>query len=68
MKNIYTLVDDIYKLVETKKVPEGVDIESCIDGFGEAVKDLMRKEFCNRGGRDYRKATYVSEVSLWSSH
>ena len=45
MKNVYNLVSDIYKLVESKEVAEGVDIESCIEQFGENVKDLMRKEF-----------------------
>ena len=45
MKSVYTLVDDIYKLMETKEVAEGVDLEAAIDLFGENVKDLMRKEF-----------------------
>ena len=31
--------------MSTKEVAEGVDIESCIELFGENVKDLMRKEF-----------------------
>ena len=55
MKNVYTLVDDIYKLVKTKRVDKDVDIEECIEQFGENVKDLMRKEFTNRGGFDARK-------------
>ena len=41
MKNTYNLVSDIYSLVSTKEVAEGVDIESCIEQFGENVKDLM---------------------------
>ena len=45
MKNTYNLVSDIYNLVSTKDVAEEVDIESCIEQFGENVKDLMRKEF-----------------------
>ena len=44
-KSIYRLVDDIYKTVSTKEVPEGVDLEQAIEVFGENVKDLMRKEF-----------------------
>ena len=48
MKNVYTLVDDIYKLVKTKRVDKDVDIEECIDLFGENVKDLMRKELGHR--------------------
>lgn len=50
MKNVYNLVDDIYKLVKTKRVDKDVDIEECIEQFGENVKDLMRKEF---GGRRF---------------
>ena len=45
MKHVYNLVSDIYKLVESKEVAEGVDIDACIEKFGENVKDLMRKEF-----------------------
>jgi hypothetical protein len=35
MKNVYTLVSDIYKLMETKEVAEGVDLEANIELFGE---------------------------------
>ena len=50
MKSVYTLVDDIYKLMETKEVAEGVDLElrlislvrtsrtSCVK-FGEKRSD-----------------------------
>ena len=55
MKTVHTLVDDIYKLVKTKRPEQGVDAEAEIENFGEAVKDLMRKEFTNRGGFDARK-------------
>ena len=48
MKNIYTLVDDIYQLVSTKEPAEGVDIEECIEQFGEGVKRLMRHEFLEK--------------------
>ena len=55
MKTVHTLVDDIYKLVKTKRPEQGVDAEAEIENFGEAVKDLMRKEFTDRGGFDARK-------------
>ena len=55
MKNVYTLVDDIYKLVKTKRVDKDVDIEECIEQFGENVKDLMRKEFGGNRSFDGRK-------------
>ena len=54
MKSIYTLVSDIYELMETKEVAEGVDLESAIDLFGENVKELVRNEFGGRK-RDGRK-------------
>ena len=49
MKTINTLVQDIYNLVKTKRVDKEVDAEAEIERFGEAMKDLMRKEFVNRG-------------------
>lgn len=48
-KTIHTLVEDIYNLVRTKRTPKEVDAEAEIERFGEAVKDMMRKEFVNRG-------------------
>ena len=30
MKNVYNLVDDIYKVVSTKEAEEGVDIDAAI--------------------------------------
>ena len=54
MKNIYSLVDDIYKVVSTKEVEEGVDIDAAIEQFGENVKNLMRQEFGEQKKRDNR--------------
>lgn len=54
MKSIHTLVDDIYKLMETKQVSDGVDIEEVVDHFAESMKQLMLKEF-NPKERDGRK-------------
>ena len=59
MKNVYTLVDDIYKLVKTKKVDKDVDIDPCIDDFGERVKELMRKEFGQSTATSQRKTARV---------
>ena len=53
-KTIHTLVDDIYRLMETKEAEESVDVEAEIDKFGEAVKDLMRTEFARDRKRDTR--------------
>ena len=53
MKTIHTLVQDIYKLMMSKRVPSDVDAEQAIEEFGENIKKLMRKEFVNR---EYGKA------------
>ena len=54
MKSVYTLVSDIYQLMETKEVAEGVDFDACVEKFGENVKELMRNEFGGKK-RDGRK-------------
>jgi hypothetical protein len=69
MKSTYNLVSDIYKLVESKEVAEGVDIEACIDQFGEAVKVLMRQEFTQK--RDDSRKLRMSNIGredrfLWN--
>lgn len=47
-KSIHTLVKDIYDVIQYKRPDKSVDAEAEIDKFGEAVKDLMRKEFTKR--------------------
>jgi hypothetical protein len=69
MKSIYTLVNDIYRLVETKEVAEGVDLDKCIDDFGENMKALMRKEFTEK--RDDTRKLRMSNIGredryLWN--
>ena len=54
MKNVYNLVPDIYKLIETKEVSDDVDFDACVEKFGENVKELMRNEFGGKK-RDGRK-------------
>ena len=44
-KSIETVVSDVYKLMKDKNSSKGVDPEAEIEKFGEAMKDLMRKEF-----------------------
>ena len=54
-KNMDTLVEDIYPLMVNRNTGDGVDVEEEIDKFGEAMKDIMRKEFLPGGRRDGRK-------------
>jgi hypothetical protein len=51
--DIYNLVDDIYKLVSTKEVPDDVDLYEEIERFGENCKRLMSNLFTEK--RDGRK-------------
>ena len=37
-----TLVDDIYRMIDTKDIPDGVPIEQVINDFGENVKQILR--------------------------
>ena len=53
-KTIHTLVDDIYRLMETKEAEESVDVEAEIEKFGESMKALMRTEFGRKRIRDNR--------------
>ena len=53
-KSIYTVVNDIYKLMETKEADESVDVEAEIEKFGENMKSLMRTEFARERKRDTR--------------
>ena len=58
-KSIHTLVDDVYRLMETKEAEESVDVEAEIEKFGEAMKSLMRTEFA----RDRKKDTRTLRLS-----
>ena len=55
MKTTDTLIKDIYKLMQNKLTDNEVDAEAEINKFGEACKDLMRKEFLNGKRSDSRK-------------
>lgn len=37
-----TLVSDIYRMIDTKEIPEGVPVEQVINDFGENVKEILR--------------------------
>ena len=54
-----TLIEDIYGLVSTKEVADGVDIDKEIETFGESIKELMRTEFKKDRPRRYAKVALV---------
>jgi len=71
MKQIETLIQDIYDLLENRNTPEGVDVDAEIDKFGEAMKDLMKKEFLPHqyGSRKLRlSAIGKPDRQLWYSY
>ena len=71
MKDIKNLVSDIYSLMENRNTPEGVDVDAEIERFGEAMKDLMKKEFKPSGRSDGRNlrlsAIGKPDKQLWYS-
>lgn len=70
-KSIQTLVSDIYTLMENRNTPKEVDVDAEIERFGEAMKDLMKKEFKPSGYGDGRKLRLSSigkpDRELWYS-
>ena len=54
-KQLDTLVQDVYKLMQNKNTAKGVDTEEEIEKFGEAMKEIMKKEFLPGGGFKARK-------------
>ena len=58
-KTIDTLVEDVYKLMKDRNSDKSVDVETEIDKFGEAMKDIMRKEFLPSTGED-RAVSFAS--------
>ena len=70
MNKLYSLVDDIYKVVSTKEVPEDVDLYDEIEHFGENCKRLMTKLFTEE--RDDGRRLRMSNIGrddryLWNA-
>ena len=61
-KTLSTLVEDIYSLMKNRNVPKYVDQEAEIEKFGEAMKELMRKEFLPNNGYQNRKGLRLSAI------
>lgn len=53
-KTVDTLVKDIYELVSTKETPKDVDLDKCIEEFGEGIKKLMHNLFSENRKADNR--------------
>ena len=71
MNKLYSLVDDIYKVVSTKEVPEDVDLYDEIENFGENCKRLMTKLFTEprNDGRKLRMSNIGRDDRyLWNAY
>jgi len=72
MKTTNTLIDDIYGLVSTKEVADGVDIDKEIDKLGESIKELMKIEFKKDRPKDTRRLRLSSigrtDRYLWNQY
>ena len=53
MKNIDTLIGDVYRLLETKELAEGVDLDAECEAFGRVMADVLREQLSPR--EDNRK-------------
>jgi len=60
-KTLDTLVEDIYKIMETKEIPDYVDAESEIEKFGEGIKALMTQQFIDK---DYFNANNKKTIRM----
>ena len=71
-KSLSTLVEDVYSLMKNRNVPKGVNVEEEIERFGEAMKDIMRKEFLPNNNYANRRGLRLSAIGrpdrvLWYS-
>jgi len=66
-----TLVDDIYRLMDTKEVSEGVDVEKVVEEFGENMKTILRQNITQH--KHDRRKLRMSNIGkkdrqLWYSY
>lgn len=67
-KTVDTLVGDIYHLMETKELPEGVDLRAECDRFGKVMADVLYDNMQpdeNRTGRLRLSAIGKPDRQLW---
>ncbi len=50
-RTIDTLIPDVYKLLETKEVPDGIDLETICDEFGREMAEVLRAQLQPEDGR-----------------
>ena len=65
MKNIRTLVDDIYEVLATNKAAEGVDTDKVINEFGDAMKDMLRTVITERDDSRKLRMSNIGKQDLY---
>ena len=50
MPSVDTLVRDIYRLMETKEIPDGVDLTAECDAFGRDMANILREQLASYDG------------------
>ena len=70
MPSIDTLITDIYKLLETKEIPEGVDLDAECSAFGKVMGDVLREQFRarNDSGRLRLSAIGKPDRQIYNSY
>ena len=38
-----TLIDDIYQMIDTKEISDGVDVDKIVDDFGKNMKKILKQ-------------------------
>lgn len=65
------LIKDVYELMDTKEIPEGVNVEQVVHQFGENVKEILLNNITNHK-RDNRKLRMSNigkkDRQLWYSY
>ncbi len=70
MKTIKTLIPDIYKMLEDKEFPDGVDTEEICTRFGDTCADLLRDQLSNQDSRGRLRLSALGKPSrqLYNSY
>lgn len=70
MKTLDTLVQDIYSVVSTKQIPEGVDIDTVLDQFAEGCKKALAGALKERktGGKGYLRMSNIGKTDKYLYH
>jgi hypothetical protein len=61
MRSVNTVVEDIYSLLTTKEIPEGVDIDGICEAFGASMGRVLREQLKPEEVRDGLRLSSVGK-------